>query len=107
MRLIMDIRSKIDMLREERGWSRSELAKKIGISYTALQNWYNEKDYFPSLKVIDEICHVFDITKARLFADIDTAELSGDQMELLDLYDKLTEKQKEGILQIIKAIVLV
>ena len=57
--------------------------------------------------MIDEICHVFDITKARLFADIDTDELSGDQMELLDLYDKLTEKQKEGILQIIKAIVLV
>ena len=50
---------------------------------------------------------MFDITKARLFADIDTDELSGDQMELLDLYDKLTEKQKEGILQIIKAIVLV
>ena len=57
----MDVRLKIDMMRIQRGWSRSELAKKIGISYTALQNWYNEKDYMPTLRVIDEICNVFEI----------------------------------------------
>lgn len=101
----MDVRLKIDIMREKRGWSRSEFAKKIGISFTALQNWYNEKDYMPSLRIIDEICHVFEITKARLFSDVDTDNLSGEQIELLDLYNKLTEKQQESILQIIKAIV--
>ena len=78
----MDVRQKIDQLRIERGWTRSELAKKIGISYTAIKNWYNEKDYMPSVKVFEDLCVAFGTTPAVLFADSAQAALPGAQIGL-------------------------
>ena len=102
----MDIRIKIDILRKEKGWSRSELAKKIGISYTAVKNWYNSKDFMPSLRVIEDVCNVFEISKAQLFSDVNLDKLSGDQIELLNMYDKLSAKQKENVLKMINLILM-
>ena len=98
----MDVRIKIDLLRREKGWSRSEFAKRIGVSYTAVKNWYNEKDFMPSLRLLYEICNVFGITKTQLFAETDTGNLSDDQIELLDLYGKLNAKQKSDVIQIVR-----
>ena len=105
MGLTMDVRLKIAALRKEKGWSRSEFAKKIGVSYTAVKNWYNDKDYMPSLKVIDDICTAFGITHASLFTDIDQDELRTDQIELLELYDRLSPKLRRNILDIIKNLI--
>ena len=78
----MDIRVRIDKLREEKGWTRTEFARKIGISYAALRNWYNDNDLMPSLRTIDEICSLFGITRAQLFYDAETDEISEGQMVL-------------------------
>ena len=101
----MDIRVRIDQLRIERGWTRADLAREAGISYTAVKNWYNEKDHMPSLRVIDDICAAFKITKAQLFADVDTDNLREDQVALLELFEKLSEEQKKSVLGIVKDII--
>lgn len=100
----MDIRIRIDKLRQERGWSRLEFARKIHISYTALKNWYSEADCMPSLRVLEEVCRAFDMTMSELFADVDGKSLRADQIVLLDLYDKLDDKQRANIILIIKAL---
>ena len=104
--LNMDVRQKIDQLRIERGWTRSELAKKIGISYTAIKNWYNEKDYMPSAKVIEDLCVAFGPTPAALFADFDQDALRADQIELLDLFERLKPELRQNIIDIIRKLIV-
>lgn len=104
MGLKMDIRVRIDNLRKERGWTRMDLAREVGISYTAIKNWYNEKDHMPSLRVIDEICITFNISKAQLFADTSTDSLREDQIALLEIYENLSDKQRKSVIEIMKNI---
>ena len=104
--LNMDVRQKIDQLRIERGWTRSELAKKIGISYTAIKNWYDEKDYMPSVKVIEDLCVAFGTTPAALFADFDQDALRADQIELLDLFERLKPELRQNIIDIIRKLIV-
>ena len=102
----MDIRERIDILRQGRGWSRMELAREVGISYTAIKNWYNEKNQMPSLRVIDEICSTLDISKAQLFAEAEIDNLREVQIALLELYERMTDKQKRSVIAIIKSIII-
>ena len=97
----MDVRQKIDQLRIERGWTRSELAKKM-----AIKNWYNEKDYMPSVKVIEDLCVAFGTTPAALFADFDQDALRADQIELLDLFERLKPELRQNIIDIIRKLIV-
>ena len=47
----MNVKDRIDELRKARGWSRAQLAAKLGISTTAIKNWYNEKFYYTSFRI--------------------------------------------------------
>lgn len=102
----MDIRDRIEFYRNKRGWSRLKLAEMLEISYTALKNWYNEKGCQPSLHTIEKACEVFDVTMAEMFSGISgsKSELSTDQMALLEVYDKLSPKDKQVVLTLIKGL---
>ena len=100
----MDVRVKIDVLRRNRGWTRADLARKIGVSYTAVKNWYNEKNFYPSLRAVDDICNVFQITKAQLFSDIELDNLTEDQIGVLELYNRLSEEKKKVVIEILKVL---
>ncbi len=101
----MDIRIRLDQLRRRRGWSKSKLAEELGISYTALKNWYNEKNHMPSLRVIEEASRVFGMSKAQLFADRNADELSEEQIALLELFGRLSAKQQRNVIEIIKNLI--
>lgn len=101
----MDIRIRIDQLRIKNGWSKSKLAEELGISYTALKNWYNDKNHMPSLRVIEEASKVFKMSKAQLFADCNIDKLNENQIALLELFDQLTEKQQKNVIEIIKNLI--
>ena len=100
----MNVKDRIDELRIEHGWSRTQFAAKLGISTTAVKNWYNENDYYPSFHIIEDICELFNITKTELFVDLDFKNLTIDQATLLELYSGLTQKQKEDLIEILKII---
>ena len=100
----MDIRKRIDELRKQEGWTRTDLARKLGISYAALSNWYNEKNYMPSLKTIDEICVQFGITPSRLFYDAETDNADIDQMTLNEIYRGLPDDRKKILVRLAEAL---
>lgn len=100
----MDIRRRIDELRAQRGWTRAEFARKIGISYTALRNWYNEKDFMPTLKTIDEICTLFNMTRSQLFYDADKDKTDEGLMVLSELYLNLSESRRKILVNVAKAL---
>ncbi len=101
----MDVRIKIEQLRVKHGFTKKELAKKIGVSYTAYKNWYNEKDCMPSVRILQDVCAVFKITEAQLFADTDLDNLSEAEIGLLELYNKAPASKKEAIINIVRTFV--
>ncbi len=98
----MDIREKIDKLRKQRGLSKFQLAKGLGISPTAVYNWYNDKNSMPKRDTIEDICSLFQISVASFYADIDNEDLPPEEIELLEVFRKLSPKKKETALMIIK-----
>ncbi len=98
----MDVRERIDELRKSRDWSRTVLARKLGISYISLKNWYNEKNYMPSLRTIDDVCSLFEITKAQLFYDGEVDETDEGQIILNETYKKLSPNNRKILVKIAK-----
>ncbi len=98
----MNAKEKIENLRKEKGWSKSRLAKEIGVSSTCVYNWYNEKNSNPNRDTIEDVCAVFDIPVSSFYADFETDDLPPEEIELLEVFRRLSPKKKETALMIIK-----
>lgn len=98
----MDVRVKINELRLKRGWSLSQMARKIGVSVTSVYNWYNETNSMPSVKVLEDVCALFGITMSELFADVDTDNLSPRELTLLEYFNRLSLAKQNAIIELVK-----
>ena len=101
----MDIHGKITKLRKERGWSLSKLAKEAGIPETTVYNWYNEKHFTPSRDKIEDVCATFGISVAQFYADVDTDELSEQEIRLLEIFNKIPDKNKSKALSMLEMLI--
>ncbi len=103
---MVDPRQKIDELRKANGWSHSKLARELGISETAVYNWYNEKNAMPTVWTLQDACDLFGITMVELFAETDTAakSLSPNEIRLLEMFRRLSPALQEGVLSVVKNI---
>lgn len=99
----MDVKERIDKLRLKRGWSLARLALEIGVSDTTVYSWFNEQNYQPSRKTIEEICDVFGITLAEFYSDIDRDTLSSKEIVALELFRKVPDESKDQVIEIIRA----
>lgn len=77
----MEFKDRLKILREEKNWTKSEAAKKIGISYSAYSNYeYGNRE--PNQKILKKISDTFDISMSYLIdgkkniADMDKQELT-------------------------------
>lgn len=100
-----DPRKKIDELRIKNNMTLSQLAGALGLSNTSVYNWCNEKNSMPTVRVLEDACALFGISMAELFADVDCDRLNPKQLELLELFSKLSEEQKANVISIIKSII--
>ena len=98
----VEVKEKIDNLRKKYGWSKSRLAREIGISPTSVYNWYNDRDCTPSRETLEDICSVFNISIAELYTDIETTSLSEKEIQLLELFRNIPEKKKDNALAMLK-----
>ena len=48
--------------------NKNELSKKIGVSATAVSNWFSGR-MFPKPDTVDEICRVFSVPRSELYRD--------------------------------------
>lgn len=99
-----DPREKIDRMRRDRGWSLSQLAKKIGVSETAVYNWYNEKNSMPTVFILADVCDVFGVTLSELFSDAEADRLTPAQMECLELFGRLPDKKQRAALEVLRVL---
>lgn len=98
----MDVKQRIDSLRIKRGWSLSRLATEIGVSDTTVYSWFNEQNYQPSRKTIEEVCDVFGITLAEFYSEIDMDKISSKEIVLLEAFKNVPDEQKDQIIEIVK-----
>ena len=100
-----DILQRILDERTRRGWSEYTLAQKSGLTQSTISTWYR-KDLQPSVASIEKICHGLGITLSEFFMDYktgDNIELNQDQAEILMLWSKLSDKQSNLIIEMIKS----
>ena len=98
----MDIISKIEKLRVERGWSEYELAQQSLITQSTLAS-YKQRKTPPKIETLQALCDAFGISLAQFFLEDEQVEIvSYNEKELLSIYRSLPENKKQALLNLIK-----
>lgn len=95
----MNVLERILQLRIERGWSEYRLSEEAGIAQTTISSWFRKKIY-PSIPSLEKICCAFNITMSQFFNfdKKDLVDLTSEQADLLDQWDKLSKEQQVALL---------
>ena len=90
-----DAIARIEELCRARGWTYYRLAKESDMTYSTL-NTMLHKTSAPSIPSLIKICSGFGITLSQFFSNSDeSVYLTGEQKELLQLWDKLDAPNRE------------
>ena len=100
------IQTNLRIARENKGISKVELAKKIGVSDPTIGNWENsEKNLYPPIDKLMQICDILGVTINDIVDDeSDQNESIQNEEEatkkFLNELEELPEKEKDIILQL-------
>lgn len=97
-----DILGRIDQERVARGWTEYALAEHAGITQSTISTWRN-RNLQPNVASIEKICAGLGITLAQFFQTSEAVYLTAEQQELLDLWARLTPKQKNMLIEFLDA----
>jgi DNA-binding XRE family transcriptional regulator len=61
------IYNRIGLLRKDKGFSRRQLAEKIGVNFQTV-GYLEREEYNPSLDLAFRICEVFDLPIEKIFS---------------------------------------
>ena len=100
----MNVLEKVKKLQEERGWSTYKLAYEAGLTQSTLSNmlaiWTG-----PTVDTLEKICEAFGISLAEFFeGDERKTHVSKEELELLNKYRALTDKEKDAVKSMINAL---
>lgn len=85
----MDVIARIQELREERGWTNYQLAKKAGLSQSTMTSAMNRGNNV-TVQTIQKCCEAFGITMAEFFDDsLRIKEFSLRERKLVEDWRKL------------------
>ena len=96
----MDILNRIDELRNTKGWTIFKLAEESGVNQSTLANMFSRKTK-PSITTLEQICNGLGITLSKFFADTEIDFRNSENIELLNKFNNLTEKERKDILTLI------
>jgi len=86
------------------GVSIYKLAIDADISDTCIRNWFNGRNYTPSLRSLDKICTALGYNVVQLLLDEGSVFYPNDNEteQLLALWNKLKGNQKEVVLELLE-----
>ena len=100
----MSVLEKVKKLQEERGWSTYKLAYEAGLTQSTLSNMFT-RGTCPTVDTLEKICEAFGISLAEFFeSDEKKAHVSKEELELLNKYRALTDKEKDAVKSMINAL---
>ena len=93
--------NRINVLCEERGWSKQQLAEVSGVEYDTLHSILSG-DTAPSIASIEKLCHALGVSLSCFFAEREEfLRLTKEQKCFLELYGKLKQEDKEKAIEYI------
>jgi len=91
----MDVGARIRELRIKQGLSGNALAKKSGVSQSAINRMEN-RDQFPTTDTLEKICKALDVTLPEFFSD-ESTDFAPDVLHLLITIQSLTPSQRKSL----------
>ena len=100
----MDVISRIEQYRKEKGWTVYKLALEAGLSQSTLANMY-ARGTLPSLTSLENICDAFGITLSQFFSENERKiELSQEEVELIRAYRRMSPDNKKLVVSLTQKI---
>lgn len=94
---MIDIGERLQQLMDERGLNMYSLAKRSGLSWNTIKNFYSRQSK-PTVTTISMLCDGLGITLSQFFEEgSDNAHLTAEQQHLINRWNQLTDKEKQTI----------
>ena len=94
---MIDIGERLQQLMDERGLNMYSLAKRSGLSWNTIKNFYSRQSK-PTVTTISMLCDGLGITLSQFFEeDSDNVHLTAEQQHLINRWNQLTDKEKQTI----------
>ncbi len=103
----MDIRIKIKEYMRKKKLNVYKLAKKSGLTQPCVANWFNERNYTPSIDALEKVCVGMEISMAELFCD-DNEEMvlvNDEERDLLSVWRIMQGEQRKQVLSMLKSFI--
>jgi transcriptional regulator with XRE-family HTH domain len=98
----MDVKDRIKLLMDEKGWSAYKLAKEANLPQSTISHLF-KRNNAPTIPTIEAICKTFGITMAQFFAEEgERVVLTNEQKQLLILWGTLSKKQKNLLYELLQ-----
>ena len=94
---MIDIGARLQQLMDERGLNMYSLAKRSGLSWNTIKNFYARQSK-PTVTTLSMLCDGLGITLSQFFAEGEMIELTPDLKPLIDQWVTLTPSQKQAVL---------
>lgn len=101
---MIDIANKITLLRKEKGWSQTDLAKKIGSSRESISK-YEKDSVMPSIEMAKKIADAFEVSLDYLVGVGINANFDKKMLQRLENVENLPSTEKERIFHFIDLII--
>lgn len=92
---MIDFAYKLKALRDLRGWSQDELAKRLGVTRSAIGNW-EQGTREPDFEALESIADVFNCTICYLVGG-EPMELSAVEIEIIEAYRRMSPELKAAV----------
>ena len=102
--IMIDIRSRLKQLMDERGLNMYSLAKRSNLSWNTIKNIFGRSTN-PTVTTLSMLCDGLGITLAQFFEENgDTTHLTAEQQHLINRWDQLSDREKQTISDMIDVI---
>ena len=103
----MEVKIKIKKYMDAKKTNVYALAKKSGVTQPCIANWFNERNYTPSLDALEKVCDGLEITMAQLFCKDGEKMMpvTEDERTLLEIWQILNKTQRDYFIKLLISII--
>lgn len=100
---MIDVRTRLKQLMDERGLNLYSLAKRSGLSWNTIKNIF-VRSTNPTVTTLSMICDGLGISLAQFFEDGGETTLTAEQQHLLNRWNQLNDREKQAISNVVDVI---